>query len=575
MVVEPEVVALEPWLRAYPPRVARAFAVPEKPFWRLIDESVAEFADRPALDFLDRMYSYRQLGRLIDQAAAGFQALGVGPGVKVGLYLPNSPYYVISYFGVLKAGGTLVNYNPLYAAREVVRQIDDSETEIMVTLDLKALYDRVQLAMSQSSLKRIVIGRMAGILPFPKNLVFSVSKRAEIARVVGDDRHVPFDELIANEGRVREVAVDATRDIALLQYTGGTTGTPKGACLTHRNLWANLVQNELWFLDGARGEERTLGVLPFFHVFAMTAVMNYTLHMGGLIILLPRFDLQQVLATIDRKRPTLFPGVPTIYTAINGAANLANYDLRSIKMCVSGGATLPLEVKRRFEALTGCKLVEGYGLSETSPVVCCNPIEGPDKPGSIGLPLPGTEVRIMSLEEPHQVQKPGERGELWVRGPQVMAGYWKKPEENAQVLVDGWLRTGDIGYMDEEGYFYVVDRLKEVIIAGGYKIYPRNVEEAIYLHPEVAEAAVVGLPDPYRGQTVKAFVVLRKDAKLDEATLHDFLADKLSPIEMPKLIEFRAELPKSAVGKILKKDLVEEHARASASTAKHEKKEMT
>jgi long-chain acyl-CoA synthetase len=546
------------WLKSYPPGVPRTLEVPQRPLFTLLDDAAAEFAARPALDFLGRIYSYQELQTLVNRAAAGFQALGVAPGVKVGLLLPNCPYSVICYYAVLKAGGTVVNYNPLYAAREIVHQIDDSQTAIMVTLDLKVLYDKAELARQQSDLKRIVVGRMAGILPFPKNLLYPLAKRGETARVPDDDSHVPFERLIANDGAPSAVAIDPRRDIAVLQYTGGTTGTPKGAALTHYNLWANVVQNESWFPDRERGNERMLGVLPFFHVFGMTAVMNAALYIGGLIILLPRFELVQVLETLHRKRPTMFHGVPTIFTAINNYPHLKKYDLTSLKMCISGGASLPLEVKRQFEALTGCKLVEGYGLSETAPVLCCNPLEGPAKEGSIGLPMPDTEVRIVSLDDEHRTLPPGERGELWARGPQVMAGYWQKPDETASVFTDGWFHTGDVGYMDEDGYFYIVDRLKEVIVAGGYKIYPRNVEEAIYLHPAVAEVAVVGVPDQYRGQTVKAYVVLQKGATLDVAGLQAFLEDKLSPIEMPKRIEFRAELPKSAVGKILKKALLAE-----------------
>ncbi len=556
-----------PWLRSYPSDVPRAPEIPERPLWALLDEAVARYADHPALDFLDRRYSYAQLGALVDRAAAGFQAIGVGPGVKVGLFLPNCPYYVIAYFAALKAGGTVVNFNPLYATRELIPQIDDSETDVMVTLDLKLLYDKLAPALRQSRLKRIVVGRMAGILPFPKSVLYPLVRGGEIARIPADERHLPFDALIANEGKPRAVESAPRRDVAVLQYTGGTTGTPKGAALTHYNLWANVVQNVVWFPQGELGRERTLGVLPLFHVFAMTAVMNAALHMGGLVILLPRFELKQVLETIDRKRPTLFHGVPTIYTAIAGYPELARYDLTSLKLCISGGAPLPLEVKRHFESITGCTLIEGYGLSETSPVVCCNPVEGLSKPGSIGMPLPGTEVRIASLDGDGRALPPGERGELWVRGPQVMAGYWHRPEDNARNLTDGWFHTGDVGYMDEDGYFYIVDRLKEVIIAGGYKIYPRNVEEAIYLHPAVAEAAVVGVPDAYRGQTTKAYVVLHKGASLSEAELLAFLKDKISAIEMPKLVEFRAGLPKSAIGKILKKELVAEHASRAQGAA--------
>jgi long-chain acyl-CoA synthetase len=550
-----------PWVKSYPPGLATHLAIPDKPLPALLEEAVARFGDRPAMDFLGKLYSFRELGRLVERAAAGFQALGVGPGVKVGLFLPNCPYYVICHYAVLQAGGTVVNFNPLYMPREVVHQIEDSQTAIMVTLDLKALYDKVALAMSQSGLKKILVCRLAGALPFPQGLLFPFVKRREIAHLPKDERHVTFESLIAGKARPRPVAIDPRKEIAVLQYTGGTTGTPKGAALSHRNLWANVIQNELWYAEADYGRERILGVLPLFQVFAMTTVMNAALRYGALMILLPRFDLVQLLQTIDRKRPTMFPGVPTIYTAINNFAGLAKYDLSSIKICVSGGAALPLEVKRQFEKITGCTLIEGYGLSETAPTVCCNPPRGVTKPGSIGLPLPETDVAIASLEPPRRFLPPGERGELWVRGPQVMAGYWQKPEENAQSVTDGWFHTGDVGYMDEDGFFFIVDRLKEVIIASGFKIYPRNVEEAIYLHPAVAEAAVVGVPDPYRGQTVKAYVVLKPSAApLDAAGLTKFLEGKLSPIEMPKIIEFRAELPKSAIGKILKKSLLEEMA---------------
>ncbi|HYB09608.1 MAG TPA: long-chain fatty acid--CoA ligase, partial [Alphaproteobacteria bacterium] len=563
----PNPVSGRPWLKAYPPGVPSTVEVVERPLWALLDDSVATYPDNPALEFLGKTYSYRELGRLVDRAAAGFQGLGVGPGVKVGLFLPNCPYFVICYYAVLKAGGTIVNYNPLYAPREVVHQIDDSETMIMVTLDLKVVYDKIALALDQSSLKRVVIGRMAGILPFPQNMLFPIVRGGEVARIPQNDRHVFFDQLVSNDGKPRAVAISPRRDIAVLQYTGGTTGAPKGASLTHYNLWANVTQNAAWFPEVERGRERALCVLPLFHVFAMTAVMNVPLYIGGLIILLPRFDLVQVLKTIDRKRPTIFHGVPTIYTAVNNYKDLARYNLSSIKVCVSGGATLPLEVKRHFESLTGCSLVEGYGLSETSPTVCCNPVHGAVKPGSIGLPQPNTDVQITSIDEPRHPLPPREQGELWVRGPQVMAGYWRREDETKTSITDGWFHTGDVGYMDEEGFFYIVDRLKEVIVAGGYKIYPRNVEEAIYMNPAVAEAAVVGVPDAYRGQTVKAYIVRQKGAALDERALHDFLKDKISPIEMPKIFEFRDELPKSAIGKILKRALVEEHQRQAAAVS--------
>jgi long-chain acyl-CoA synthetase len=337
--------------------------------------------------------------------------------------------------------------------------------------------------------------------------------------------------------------------------------------LTHYNLVANTVQCHLWFHMVERGEERALAVIPFFHVFAMTSIMNFSIRTGSEIVMLPRFDPVQLLETIDRTRPTFFPSVPTLFTAIKNRPDVGNYDLRSIRRCISGGAPLPLEVKHDFETLTGCQIVEGYGLTETSPTVTCNPLATGGKDGSIGIPLPGTTVEIVSLDDGTTPVPLGERGELVVSGPQVMKGYWNRPDETAKVLQDGKLRTGDVGYMDGDGYTFIVDRIKDLIIAGGYNVYPRNVEEAIYQHSAVLECCVVGLPDDYRGQTVKAFVVLKPGETLTTEALCDFLADKLSKIEMPKLVEFRAALPKTAVGKISKKALLDEEAAKRRQTA--------
>jgi long-chain acyl-CoA synthetase len=544
-----------PWRASYPPGIDWSADFPAMPLWDLFDQAVCCYVDRPCLDFLGRVWSYRQVGRLVDRAAAGLRALGVGPGTRVGLFLPNCPYFVISYFAVLKAGGTVVSYNPLYAEREIAHQIEDSETDLMVTLDLALLLPKLEPMLARTRLKAIIVGRMADILPFPKKLLFPLVKSRELARVPEDGRHIWFDDLIANAGGAA-AALDPHRAIAALQYTGGTTGVPKGAALTHRNLQANALQMVAWHPGVERGAERVLALLPLFHVFGMTCTMNFALCVGAQMILLPRFDLVQLLTTIDRKRPTILPGVPTLYRAINHHPDIGRYDLSSLRLCVSGGAPLPLEVKQRFEELSGCTLVEGYGLTEC-PVIACNPIGRPGKRGSIGLPLPGTRVEVVSLEDRRTVLGPGLRGELCVRGPQVMSGYWHRPDETTAVLADGRLHTGDIGYMDEDGACFVVDRLKELIICSGFNVYPRIVEEAIYAHPDVVEAAVCGVPDGYRGETVKAFVVRREHADLDEAALLAFLQDRLSPIEMPKLIEFRDQLPKSPVGKILKRALLD------------------
>ncbi len=547
-----------PWLKSYPPGIEWDAPIDVKPMHQLMDDAVARFAEEPCIDFLGRRYSYAEIGRLVNRAAKGFKGLGVGPGIKVGLCLPNTPYSVICYFAVLKAGGTLVNFNPLYTERELIHQIEDSESDIMVTLDVASIYDKLAGLLGRTRLKQLIVCPMAEALPFPRNWLYPWVMRHEVARIPADAIHVPFDRLIDNDGAVAAEPIDPHRAIALLQYTGGTTGVAKGAMLTHANLYANTVQCARWFAHVGKGPRRTLGVLPLFHVFAMTVVMNWALHEGAEMILLPRFQIDDLLKTITAKKPTAMPGVPTLFNAMLNAPDLAKYDLGSLQYCISGGAPLPSELRSAFMQATGARLLEGYGLSEASPVVCCNPVEGEARAGSIGLPYPRTVVRVLSPDPPRHVLGPGETGEICVAGPQVMAGYWKRPDETAKVMIDGMLATGDVGHMDADGYVFITDRLKDMINASGFKIYPRNIEEAILLNPAVLECAVVGLPDPYRGETVKAFVALKPGASLTAEALSEFLGDKLSPIEMPKLIEFRPSLPKTAVGKISKKALLEE-----------------
>ncbi|WP_366656079.1 long-chain fatty acid--CoA ligase [Fodinicurvata sp. EGI_FJ10296] len=548
------------WDRGYPSNVDWRAPIETKPVFQVLDETVRRFPDTTAADFMGKTWTYRQLGEFVDRAAKGFQAIGIGKGTKVGLFLPNTPYFVIAYFAALKAGATVVNFNPLYADREIRHQIDDSGTEVMVTLDLKVLYDKLTPMLTGTTLRKIIVAPMAGILPFPKNWLFPLLKHRDRAHgIPRDDRHVRWKDLVGNDGRFRPVDIDLN-DVAVLQYTGGTTGTPKGAMLTHANVSANIHQAALWFDGAEEGGETMMGVLPFFHVFAMTVVMLLSVRIAARIVMMPRFDLVECLKLIQQKRATLFPAVPTIYTAINNHPNVSQYDLTSLRFCISGGAALPVEAKSTFETRTGCKLVEGYGLTESSPIACANPLFGVNKPGSIGLPLPGTEVHIISLEDGRTSMPMGERGEVCLRGPQIMTGYLGREDETASTLVDGLLHTGDVGYLDEDGYTFIVDRIKDLIIAGGYNVYPRTVEEAIYLHPAVSEVVVAGLPDPYRGQTVKAYIKLGEGESLTAEDLKVFLKDKLSPIEMPKQIEFRDELPKTMIGKLNRKALVEEEA---------------
>lgn len=550
-----------PWeSRLWPKEVDWHADLPARPLPALFDAAVARFADRPALDFLDRKLSYAELGRMADRFAAGLQQAGVSKGDRVGLFLPNTPYFVAAFFGALKVGAVVVNFNPLYAEREIAKQIEDAGVDLMVTLDVAVLCDKLERMLAETRLNRVLVCRMADILPAPKKWLYPIVRRKDVAKLPRDDRHLRFESLGDNDGRFDPVSIGPD-DLAVLQYTGGTTGLPKGAMLTHANLSANIAQSRLWFVAAREGQERTLGVLPFFHVFAMTVVMGLSIEIGAEIILLPRFELDQVMKVIDAKKPTLFPAVPTIYTAVSNHPDLSRYDITSIRMCISGGAPLPVEVKQRFEQLTGATVTEGYGLTESSPVACCNPFTSENKPGSIGLPLPGTTIEVVSLDDRSKVLGVGERGEVTIRGPQVMKGYWNQPEETAATLVDGRLHTGDVGTIDADGYVYIVDRIKDLILAGGFNIYPRNVEEALYLHPAVAECVVAGVPDDYRGETVKAYIKL--SAGHGHTTPEDikaFLKDKLSPIEIPKQWEFRDELPKTMIGKLSRKALLDEEA---------------
>lgn len=564
MPVRPKAVG-RPWLARYPENINWHMTFEARPFQSLLDDAAIHHADRPCIDFLDRQMSYRDVDGMVTKIAKGLQDLGVQKGTKVGLFLPNCPYSIICFFAILKAGGTVVNYNPLYVTREIEQQVDDSETEIMITLDLQQLLPKLEPLLGKSRLKAIVVARLADCLPFPKNLLYSVFKRGDIAKIPNEPAVVPFDQLLANDGDIRLVPVDPENDIALIQYTGGTTGVPKGAAHTHASLVINADQIAAWASDFEPGNECIFGVLPLFHVFAVSTVLSYGIRIGAKLVLLPRFDLDQVLKTIAKKHPTVLPGVPTMYNAISSHKEIDRYDLTSIKLCLSGGAPLPIEVKQKFENKSGCTILEGFGLTE-APVTHCNPVGGHLKEGSFGVPLPGTSVEILSLEDRETPVPPGERGEICVSGPQVMQGYWKHSEETDNAIRNGRLHTGDVGYLDEDGYGFIVDRLKELIICSGFNVYPRVVEEALYEHPDIQEAAVCGVPDDYRGETVKAYVVLKEVADLDEAKLLAFLKDRVSPIEMPKIVDFRDALPKSAVGKILKKELLREDRERAEQT---------
>lgn len=555
-----------PWIKSYPKGIKWDAEIPERPVISLLDDTVAKYADRPAFDFLGKKLTWGEIGDQVNRFAKGLQEMGIGQGDKVGLFLPNSPYYLIAYYSILKIGAIVVNFNPLYAEKELAYQIEDSETEYMITLDLKMMVDKMINMRRETRLRRLIFCKFTDILPFPKNLLFPLIKGKEMGDIPEHRRHFWYHEMIQNDGQVKPVEINPAEDIAVLQYTGGTTGVPKGAMLTHYNIYANTIQGSLWFPAEMPGEGRMMGVLPFFHVFAMTVIMNFSVLNGYEIIALPRFDMKDALKTIAKRKPHFFPAVPAIYSAINNCKDLGKYDLSSLKYCISGGAPLPVEVKKRFEEITGCIVIEGYGLSESSPIACANPIQGENIAGSIGLPMPQTIIEIINPDDKKTPMPAGERGELCIRGPQVMKGYWNKPEATAETLIDGRLHTGDVAILDEKGYVYIVDRIKDMIITNGYNVYPRNVEEAIYLHPDIEECIVAGLPDEQRGEVIKAWIKIKEGRdKMSADELKDFLSDKISKMEIPKFVEFRDEpLPKTMIGKLSRKDILEQEMNKSS-----------
>ncbi len=552
------------WIETYPPSIEWDLNIEPKPVFSMLQKTADKFPDNAAFDFLGKKYTWSEIYDLARKFAKGLQDKGVKKGDNIGVFLPNSPYFIISYYGILMTGATVVNLNPLYADSELSHLIEDSEIDLIVSTDLKLLHDKMIKMLQATRLNHLIVCKFTDILPFPKNILFPIFKRSDMAYIEPSKRISYFADIIENNGNIEIPDIDSVNDVAVLQYTGGTTGVPKGAMLTHKNVYSNTIQAKKWFYKVEEGKDKMLGVLPFFHVFAMTAVMNFSVINGLEIVALPRFELKEALKLIQKKKITLFPAVPAIYSAINNSPYRDKYDLSSLKFCLSGGAPLPVEVKRKFEEKTGCIVIEGYGLTESSPVVCANPIEGKNKAGSIGLPLPSTIIEIIDREDRKSPTPLGERGELCIRGPQVMKGYWKNQQATKDVLRDtgeGDLRlhTGDVAIMDEQGYIFIVDRMKDMIITNGYNVYPRNVEEAIYQHPSIEECIVAGIPDQNRGEIVKAWIKLRQGRSLTKEDLKEFLKDKISPMEIPKRIEFRDEpLPKTMIGKLSRKDILAE-----------------
>ncbi len=539
---------------AHPVRWETAFAPMTLP--EMFAESVARKGKAPLTDFLGARLSYAAVGDMAARFAGALNAMGMAKGDRVGLYLPNVPDYLIAYYGALIAGGIVVNMSPLYSKAELAHQLHDSGARVVVTSDVPALFDTAKGLLDDGQIDRIIVGELSGWLPPVKRWLFRRFRKAEVASIPTDDprisrvvemtRHAPVD--------AADVKPD---DIALIQYTGGTTGTPKGAMLSHQNLTANARQ--VHALDPHPGQpDRIVGVLPFFHVFANTCVLNRTVLAGGMIAMLPRFGAKDCLKTIQRVKATALPGVPTMYQALLDHPDSGRTDFSSLRACISGGAPLADALKAKFESMSGARVVEGYGLTESSGVVACNPYEGAAHTGSIGHPIPGTIVRLVDREDPTKPAAAGEPGELVVEGPQVMLGYWRRPDADADAFVSGALRTGDVATIDADGYIRIVDRLKDMIAVGGFKVFPSQIEDILYRHQAVKEAIVIGIPDAYHGEMPKAFVTLNDGFEAEGEALKGWLNPQLGKHERVAAVEVRRELPKTLVGKLSRKELVAE-----------------
>jgi len=559
----------KPWVSQYPEQIPTTL---ENDFELLpiyLKKTATEYPNKKALNFLGKEMTFKEIYVQSLRFANYLRNLGIKKGDRVAIMLPNSPQAVIAYYGILFADAIIVQTNPLYTERELEYQMNDSGATAIICLDL--LINRVHSVKNNTKLKHIFVTSVRDYLPIIKKVLYPLSKQPKAPEMPKDPSIHQFNYIMKISAPVEiELTNSSVDDVAILQYTGGTTGFPKGVMLTHKNLASNTLMSEKWLYKSRKGEEKILTVLPFFHVYGMTACMNLSIMCAYEMIIIPRFDASLMLEAIKKYRPTLFPGAPTMYIALLNHPDLSKSDISCIHSCLSGSSALPVEVQEQFEKVTGGKLVEGYGLSEASPVTHSNFLWDRRVSGSIGVPWPSTDAKIVSMETGEELPV-REIGELIVSGPQVMKGYWNRPEETAATLKDGWLYTGDLGYMDEDGFFYIVDRKKDMIIAGGFNVYPRDVEEVLYEHEAVQETVVIGVPDPYRGETVKAFIVLKEGKTVTESELDEFSRKYLAAYKVPRQYEFRKELPKTAIGKILRRQLVEEEKQRNAKENNEEK----
>ena len=552
-----------PWVDHYPPDIRWDTPINTTPVHEQVLAACSRTPDADALDFLGRKTTFGELAKAIHAFAGALQTqFGVGKGSRVALLLPNTPFFVIAYYGILRAGGTVVNCNPLYTVAELSHIVGNAGADILVTLDLKQLFDKAEELTKAGHVKSLIVCHFPNALPGLKSLLYRIAKRKDLTDVGASTvaaKVIRFDALIRRNDVPRPVVIDPLSDVAVQQYTGGTTGVPKGAMLSHANIAANMSQIDAWGCGLFYPPTRVVAVLPFFHIFAMTVCMNVPLCNGAQVVMLPRFELKALLDLLTRTGANVLPAVPTLVAALAKAGARAQPHLASLEAVISGGAPLPNETREAWSKVGEALLAEGYGLTEASPVVCCAALRAPSRNGSIGQPLPGTDLRLMDVDT-GEMAKLGQRGELQGRGPQVMLGYYNNPEATKDAFLDGWLRTGDVGYLDEDGYVFLVDRIKDLIICSGFNVYPRTIEEALAEHPAVEENNVIGVPDTYRGEAPVAFVKLREGKTATEAEIKKFLADKLNKIEMPKEIIFKDQLPKTLIGKLSKKELREEYA---------------
>ena len=556
-----------PWIDHYPDGIAWDVELNLKPVHEQVLAACAKAPDALALDFLGGRTTFGQLAGAIRAFAGALQAkYGVTKGKRVALLLPNTPFYVVAYYGVLLAGGTVVNCNPLYTVHELTHITSNADAEVLVTLDLKQIYDKAEALLAAGRIKQIIVCHFPNALPMLKRVLYSIAKRRDLANIPDSPNVDWYHQLIARNDVPQPVTVDPLRDVAVQQYTGGTTGLPKGAMLSHANIAANMSQIDVWGCGLFYPPSKVVAILPFFHIFAMTVCMNVPLCNGTPVVMMPRFEMKGFLDLLKRNRPNVLPAVPTLIGALSKLSPEEAKLLDCIDVVVSGGAALPSEARTQFAKVSKALLAEGYGLTEASPVVCCAALRVPSKPMSIGLPVPDTDIRFVDIET-QQPAKLGERGELQVKGPQVMLGYYQNEEATRDVFMDGWLRTGDVGYMDSDGYVFLVDRIKDLIISSGFNIYPRTIEEALLASPAVDEANVIGVPDDYRGEAAVAFVKLKSGTRISEAELREFIGERLNKLEMPREIIFKDQLPKTLIGKHSKKELREEYQAMKGKTS--------